>query len=289
MTDKAEINNLELWSKVSEVPTEFATTSNVPNRGNVTSINSTYIIQRATEIFGLPGIGWGYEILEDRYDNGPAILNDQKEVIDREVMHTLKVNVWIMYKGQKAQAIHYGHTPFVSRTQYGPRMDSDPAKKSLTDALKKALSMFGFAADVFLGKFDDADYVKEKKAFEEIEKSENFEEAMSKAVSELTEWAKKQSEVFSMIPNVAALNSSKSKIDDTLAKKSAALKLEQRDFSRLSKAINNKYNEALDKIAPICELTCNNENCSCSGVLCENARLGSKCVECGTKLTKVEN
>ena len=51
--------------------------------------------------------------------------------------------------------------------------DGEAPKKSLTDAIKKALSMLGFSADVFLGMFDDVNYVQQLQAEQAIEQAED--------------------------------------------------------------------------------------------------------------------
>ncbi|WP_434771820.1 hypothetical protein [Pseudomonas entomophila] len=47
--------------------------------------------------------------------------------------------------------------------------DGEAPKKSLTDAIKKALSMLSFSADVFLGLFDDNAYVQQRQEETAIE------------------------------------------------------------------------------------------------------------------------
>ena len=42
---------------------------------------------------------------------------------------------------------------------FGPFTDEEAPKKSLTDALSKAMSWLGFAADIHLGRWDDNKYV----------------------------------------------------------------------------------------------------------------------------------
>ena len=44
------------------------------------------------------------------------------------------------------------------------KKDADCMKKATTDGLTKCLSMMGFNADIFLGKFDDSKYVQQVKA-----------------------------------------------------------------------------------------------------------------------------
>ena len=79
----------------------------------------------------------------------------------------------------------YGHTPYILKTKNGPMCDMEAPKKSLTDALKKALSMLGFSYDVFSGQFDDSSYVQAIKIKESIEKAEDRDSKIQEAQEEL--------------------------------------------------------------------------------------------------------
>ncbi|MFK8333452.1 hypothetical protein M2D63_026040, partial [Pseudomonas sp. BJa5] len=46
--------------------------------------------------------------------------------------------------------------------------DGEAPKKSLTDAINNSLSMLGFRADVFLGIFDDRDYVQQRELLSKL-------------------------------------------------------------------------------------------------------------------------
>jgi hypothetical protein len=59
---------------------------------------------------------------------------------------------------------HFGQTTFVGKNKNGYFTDEEAPKKSLTDAIGKALSMLGFSADIYLGLFDDNKYVNDRKA-----------------------------------------------------------------------------------------------------------------------------
>jgi hypothetical protein len=50
------------------------------------------------------------------------------------------------------------------RSSGKPFTDEDAPKKSVTDALVKALSMIGFAGDIFMGRYDDSKYVNDLRA-----------------------------------------------------------------------------------------------------------------------------
>lgn len=136
-------NNLELWDSVSR--TDPKHTKKVNQRGGFTAIDAHYQVQQATKAFGPVGIGWGYEVQHGTVEAG-SILLASADVI-----------VWHGDRDQAYGPVR-GLTAIVN--QKG-RVDEDAPKKSLTDALTKALSHLGFSADVFLGKFDDNRYVQQ--------------------------------------------------------------------------------------------------------------------------------
>jgi hypothetical protein len=163
--------NLALWNAVR---TPDPTHTKQFSRGggfSGTSTNSTYLAQLATSVFGPIGIGWGIEIEDEKYVDGAPILSATGTTICREVIHMVRVRLWYKSTTDKqadgkpvvGQVIQYGQTTFVGKNKYGPFTDEEAPKKSLTDAMSKCLSLLGFAADVFLGRFDDNKYVNDAK------------------------------------------------------------------------------------------------------------------------------
>jgi len=160
MTDNKE--NLKLWDSVGKTDPAYTRSYKGAGGFSGTAVNPLYTVKRLTEMFGALGVGWGYEVLEDRFDCGSTEYDKEtKESIGINSIHTIKIELWHMEGDKKASATHYGHTPFVYRNKWGMQTDSEFAKKSLTDALNKAASMFGFNSDIYLGKFDDINYVQE--------------------------------------------------------------------------------------------------------------------------------
>ena len=133
------------------------------------------MIMQATEQWGMIGLGWGYDITEERVDTGGPIYDAQGEILGHIQTHTIKLCLWVRQGEEFARVEHFGHTPY---TYYSANKnkwitDQEAPKKSLTDALKKCLSMFGFSADIYLGLYDDRNYVDEVKAQSEIDKSDD--------------------------------------------------------------------------------------------------------------------
>lgn len=166
MSDK----NMQIWEKVEKTDTRFTKKAKV-NGQDITSLSGTAMVMKATELFGPVGIGWGWKIIEERFDEGHEIYigeGDKRACIGREIGHTLKIALWFTQDGQRGEIEQYGCTRYQYKTSYGMTTDGEAPKKSLTDAIKKALSMLGFSADVFLGLHDDQGYVQQLKEEEAI-------------------------------------------------------------------------------------------------------------------------
>lgn len=145
------MSNLELWEKVQKTdPKHVKPITGKSYQG--TSPKPHYLIHKATETFGPIGIGWGFSIADERIEEGAG----------GERMSIARVKVWYKWEGERGEVEHIGGTSFSGTRKNGtPFTDEDAPKKSVTDALVKALSMIGFAGDIFMGRYDDSKYVSE--------------------------------------------------------------------------------------------------------------------------------
>ncbi|MEW5543550.1 hypothetical protein [Pseudomonas soli] len=167
--------NMRIWEQVQTTDTRYTKNAEVGGQ-KITSLNGTAMVMKATEMFGPVGIGWGWKVLEERFDDGHEIFvgeGEKRACLGREIGHTVKIQLWFMQDGQRGEVEQYGCTRYQYKTKYGMTTDGEAPKKSLTDAIKKALSMLGFSADVFLGMFDDQNYVEHLRAEEAIEQAED--------------------------------------------------------------------------------------------------------------------
>ncbi|HGS6875041.1 TPA: hypothetical protein ACMEVV_002090 [Klebsiella quasipneumoniae subsp. quasipneumoniae] len=187
----AEQDNLALWKRVFKTDERF--TKAFTQNGGGTSINGTYLTMIATREFGMKGIGWGVDIIEERFDAGAPITrksqgsesNQTWEVIPdgtggflTEKHHVIKIRLWYLVNGVRGEEYAYGSTPYIYGSKYGPICDGEAAKKSLTDATKKALSGLGFSGDIFMGLYDNPEYRQKNKAeFDLKNASETAEDA----------------------------------------------------------------------------------------------------------------
>ena len=171
MSDK----NMQIWNRVEKTDTRYTKDAKVGGQ-QITSLNGTAMIMKATEIFGPVGIGFGWTVLEERFDKGAEIFvgeGDKRATLGFELNHTVKIRFWIKQDGERGEFEQYGCTPYLYKSKYGTTTDGEAPKKSLTDAIKKSLSMLGFSADVFLGLFDDKDYVSALADEQAIEQAED--------------------------------------------------------------------------------------------------------------------
>ena len=150
------MDNLELWHSVEKTdPSQVKPITGKPYKG--TSPKPYWLVQKATETFGPCGIGWGFEIVSERVEDGAP----------GDRIHIAHLRLWYKWNGEKGVIEHVGQTMLAGKRNDGkPYSDEDAPKKSVTDALVKALSMIGFAGDIFIGRYDDSKYVDELKAEE---------------------------------------------------------------------------------------------------------------------------
>jgi hypothetical protein len=138
-------NNLDIWDRFADIDPSF--TKPITGKSyKGTSPNPQYVIRCLTELFGPVGKGFGWEVLQE----GFTPLGD-------EILHWCRVRFW---HGDRAQCFEsYGQTKALMKTRNGLMSDEDAPKKSLTDAIIKAASHLGIAANIFLGRWDDQKYV----------------------------------------------------------------------------------------------------------------------------------
>jgi hypothetical protein len=176
-TEKIDFaKNMRFWKEVCV--TDPHHTKGVQKGRKFTAVDAQYQVQRATEIFGPVGEGWGYQVHYEftTHDLAPPM----------EPFVTAYVTVWhgdVNNRFGPVCAIH----PLVARYKSGAQFDDDAPKKAMTDALTKALSHLGFSADVFLGKYDDNKYVAQAQEFVEKQRVRRIEEYRSATASQAKE------------------------------------------------------------------------------------------------------
>lgn len=154
------MSNLDLWVSVERTDPAFTKEFTRGGGFKGTATNATYLAKKATERFGPMGIGWGVEVLDEQYVEGAPYVADGA-VIARETIHKVRARLWYVLDGKRGEVQQFGQTVFLGRNKNGFVTDEEHAKKSLTDAMSKCLSLLGFSADIHMGRYDDNKYVAE--------------------------------------------------------------------------------------------------------------------------------
>src|SRR5690554_1958984 len=84
-----ENNALAIWTEVERTDNQFTKPFN--NGGySGTSINAMWLVKQCTRVFGPAGKGWGYTVLDERFDEGgPIVFNSQR--VATTTIHTLRL------------------------------------------------------------------------------------------------------------------------------------------------------------------------------------------------------
>lgn len=158
-TDKApdSDHNMALWNSVrTPDPNEV---KKVTEGRKFSTTCAQYLKMRATELWGSMGGAWG--LTDERFE---IVMNTVDEHNSILVYHGK-----LFYPGDDGMAFSIGAHSSMSfwmyvRSRSEWKLDDEAYKKVRTNALSKALSELGFAADIYMGKFDDDKYVSQAKA-----------------------------------------------------------------------------------------------------------------------------
>lgn len=143
-------DTLALWNKVKTPPNEaLSDYTKQQDQKALTSVNLYYTLQLATEIFGPYGIGWGYEEIESRIDDGAPIANGKAF----EKIVSKRIRFWYLKDGQKITGLDNWGSAYILCERNGALQSNREAHTSaISSALSKILSMLGFNADVYQDK-----------------------------------------------------------------------------------------------------------------------------------------
>ncbi|MWL91846.1 MULTISPECIES: hypothetical protein [Cupriavidus] len=152
-----------VWDKVFHTDPTF--TKEFSHGGfSGTAVTPTYLVQKATKLFGPMGLGWGCTIVsEEILEGSPLGWDDNGNSWGRELIHKLRVRFWyeMEWRGEirRGEIEQFGQTTFVGRTGHGVFTDEEAPKKSFTDGMSKCMSLLGFGADVHMNLFSDVKYL----------------------------------------------------------------------------------------------------------------------------------
>lgn len=206
-------NNLRIWSAVPKTDRGYTQNANV-NGNKQTAVSGLYMVKLATEVLGPIGESWGYEITSERYDNtkpvmiksesGLDILRDGDSIV-WEQNHTCLLTLW---HGERENTIQqFGHTKYRYMKSDGSKMiiDDEAPKKSVTDAMKKCLSLLGVCSDVYMGLFDDQNYVAAADTENALKKADNADKAYQEQLEKLRADIEDGVKAIKLSPNMDAV------------------------------------------------------------------------------------
>lgn len=135
--------NMKLYESFKTTPTEARKQIAAGRLKGFTDINPMWRIKRLTEVFGPCGIGWKYEIVDQRLQAGGGC----------EVAAFVDILLYYKQDGEWSAGIPgIGGASFVAQEKSGPHTSDECFKMALTDAIGTACKALGMSADIFFEK-----------------------------------------------------------------------------------------------------------------------------------------
>ena len=141
------MNMNEKFKLMARPPEEALNTISFGKLKGKSDINPQWRIEALTEVFGLCGVGWYYEILAVDYQ-------DVVETGERMVYITIGIHVKQEDGTWSAPVIGIGGDFTIVRDKNGIHGNDEAFQMALTDALGKAAKCLGIANDIYRGKYD---------------------------------------------------------------------------------------------------------------------------------------
>jgi hypothetical protein len=169
----------ERYSKLATPPVSALKAITGGTLSGKANINPQWKIQAVTEVYGLCGIGWKYEIADKQIIDCP---DGQKLIYLTVALQVKDGDQW------SAPIYGIGGDLIIKKRGSGLLADDDAYKKCLTDALGNAMKNIGVAADVYREMFDTkyGEFVRTEP------KDETPQTSNKKEVPEQKTYAKKQ-------------------------------------------------------------------------------------------------
>ena len=188
------MSNLNLWKSVETTSPSHTAPAKVSGQTR-TTVKAIYQTEKATEMFGPQGQGWGIEPESEKYER----IN-----IGDEVMLQYNAVMYYEFNGKSGRlpiAAAIMEAAIVKRGQPSQylRIDNEAIKKVRTDAKTKGLSELGFNADIFKGYYDHTGYSEYASSVcQEAEQEKQEAKAISDA-EEYAEWKVKELAIYSLL------------------------------------------------------------------------------------------
>lgn len=213
--------NMALWDKVCKTDPRF-TKKAKKGQFSFTAISPMYQVKRATEAFGPQGLGWGVVIGSEKFserEHGDTIILNYDAVL------------FFIIDGQRGEIpIHASEKAcYMTQSNY-LKIDDEVRKKVVTNAKTKGLSELGISADVFLGEFDDPNYINFRNWEEQIKQSEDREAEIADKTIEFNQWCNEEIGIYKAVQSASSLAIIAKKHHGAISNKCAVLGLEPNNY-----------------------------------------------------------
>ena len=150
------MNNLDIYNAVREVPKEAQKAIGGGRLKGMTDINPMWRIKKLTEVFGVCGFGWKYEIVNKWIETSMA---------KDEITANVEINLYIKMNDEWSAPIPaVGGSMLVANERNGLYVNDECYKMALTDAISVACKAIGMGADVYWQK-DNTKYNDSKREY----------------------------------------------------------------------------------------------------------------------------
>ncbi len=137
------MNNLSIWDKVKEVPQEAKKEIRAGRIKGFTDINPVWRLKKLTEVFGVCGFGWRYEIVKEWLERGS----------EDTISAFMQINLYVKVNNTWSEAIPgIGGNSFLAKEKGGLFQSDECYKMALTDAISVVCKALGVGADVYWDK-----------------------------------------------------------------------------------------------------------------------------------------
>ena len=134
------MDNMKIYNAAKECPANALKPIAAGRLKGKSDINPMWRIKTLTEQFGACGIGWYYDIDEQRLEAGA----------NGEIAAFCNISLYIRIDGEWSKPIKgTGGSMFVANEKNGLYTSDECFKMALTDAISVACKALGFAADVY--------------------------------------------------------------------------------------------------------------------------------------------
>ena len=140
---------MEIWDKLRTPPPNALKSIQAGRLKGKSDINPQWRYEQLTQVFGVCGFGWRYEIAHLWSEPGAA----------GQIMAFARINLYIKHNGEWSEAIPaVGGSMAVEQEFKGLHTSDECYKMAVTDAIGTAAKMIGLAADVYRGTYDGSKY-----------------------------------------------------------------------------------------------------------------------------------